>query len=255
MKLKFFTVIFALLSVVTFVQAQTNENAASGTFKVSSLNDGFFAFVGEFEGNYRVFPERVEVEVTRGKIILRDISAYRGQRELKGLSVGLAGANEKRWKVAYDSEPLKIDKVMTPNIEHQIENTKFIITKDPTIDLSQHWLVFTMSGRMLDSANPAENQIGTTYAHSSRNIFGGNNNPVIAQREDCLPYDVRALRIVDEGALGWLLTDGNSRMLGLDNEADAKAALALAKKYTQHCFIGRGNKRPNRKDYIVDYWK
>lgn len=255
MKLKFFIAVFALLSAVTIIQAQTNENSAGGSFKVSSLNDGFFAFVGDFEGNYQVFPERIEVEVTRGKIILRDVSSYRGQRELKGLSVGLAATTEKRWKIACDSEPLKIDKVMTPDTEYQIENTKFIIPKDPAIDLSQHWLVFTMSGRMLDRANPAENQIGTAYAHSSRNIFGGNKNPVIAQREDCIPYNVRALRIVDEGALGWLLTDGNSRMLGLDNEADAKAALALAKKYTQHCFIGRGNKRPNRKDYIVHYWK
>jgi hypothetical protein len=73
--------------------------------------------------------------------------------------------------------------------------------------------------------------------------------------DDCLAYNPRALRIVNEGARGWLLTDGQSRMLMLDNEEDAKKALALARRHTQHCFIGRGNRRPNRKDYIVEYWK
>jgi beta-lactam-binding protein with PASTA domain len=72
--------------------------------------------------------------------------------------------------------------------------------------------------------------------------------------DDCLGYNPRALRIVNEGARGWLLTDGQSRMLMLDNQEDAKKALALARRHTRHCFIGRGNQRPNRKDYIVEYW-
>ena len=72
--------------------------------------------------------------------------------------------------------------------------------------------------------------------------------------QDCLPYNPANLRIVDEGANGWLLTDGVSRMLILDNETDARNALALAQRHTAHCFIGRGNTRPNRKDYIVEYW-
>lgn len=74
-------------------------------------------------------------------------------------------------------------------------------------------------------------------------------------KTDCLPYNPANLKIVNEGASGWLLTDGVSRMLILDNEQDAKAALAMAKQYTKHCFIGRDNKRPNRKDYIVEYWE
>lgn len=72
--------------------------------------------------------------------------------------------------------------------------------------------------------------------------------------EDCLPYTPANLRIVDEGAAGWLLTDGVSRMLILDDEQDAQDALALAQRHTAHCFIGRDNTRPDRKDYIVEYW-
>lgn len=72
-------------------------------------------------------------------------------------------------------------------------------------------------------------------------------------RQDCLSYNPNNLRIENEGARGWLLTDGSSRMLTLDNRMDAVRALALARKPTAHCFIGRNNTRPNRKDYIVQY--
>jgi hypothetical protein len=73
--------------------------------------------------------------------------------------------------------------------------------------------------------------------------------------EDCLPYSPAKLSIVNEGAQGWLLTDSSSRMLLLDDQTDAQKALALAKRHTTHCFIGRDNKRSNRRDYIVEYWK
>lgn len=78
--------------------------------------------------------------------------------------------------------------------------------------------------------------------------------PALIEPEDCLPYNPVNLYIIDEGANGWLLTDSRSRMVILDNEADAKDALALAKRHTAHCFIGRDNARPNRLDYIVEYW-
>jgi hypothetical protein len=73
-------------------------------------------------------------------------------------------------------------------------------------------------------------------------------------REDCLPYDPRNLRISHQGARGWLLTDGASLMLMLDNRADAGRAVALARRHTAHCFIGRGNPRPDRTAYITHYW-
>lgn len=71
---------------------------------------------------------------------------------------------------------------------------------------------------------------------------------------DCLAYNPQDLRIVDEGATGWLLTDGRSRMLTLDNRQDAARALALARRHTSHCFIGRDNNRQNRRDYVHEYW-
>jgi hypothetical protein len=84
---------------------------------------------------------------------------------------------------------------------------------------------------------------------------GDSGKETTIRNEDCLPYYTDALRIVDEGKTGWLLTDGRSRMLVLDDEQDAWATLALAKKHTYHCFIGRGNDRPDPAAYIVEYWK
>lgn len=71
---------------------------------------------------------------------------------------------------------------------------------------------------------------------------------------DCLYYNPNDLKIVFEGATGWLLTDGRSRMLVLDTREDAERALALARRHTGHCFIGRDNTRPNRRDYVHEYW-
>jgi hypothetical protein len=89
----------------------------------------------------------------------------------------------------------------------------------------------------------------TTYFFARQAGGGGG-----VGRQDCLPYNPNNLRIVNEGASGWLLTDGGSRMLVLDNRADAAKALALARRHTAHCFIGRDNRRPNRRDFIVEYW-
>jgi hypothetical protein len=71
----------------------------------------------------------------------------------------------------------------------------------------------------------------------------------------CNTYDPTALQITDLGAPGWRLLSGTNYLAMLDNEQDAQAALALAKKYTAVCAIGLQNKRPNRMSYIVSYWK
>ncbi|HAC20726.1 MAG TPA: hypothetical protein DCF91_01350 [Porphyromonadaceae bacterium] len=71
---------------------------------------------------------------------------------------------------------------------------------------------------------------------------------------DCLPYNPAMLRIVDDGIRGWLLTDGVSRMKLFDNREDARNGLIVARRHTAHCFVGRDNPRPNRSDYIFEYW-
>lgn len=71
---------------------------------------------------------------------------------------------------------------------------------------------------------------------------------------DELPYDPNALRIVNEGARGWLLTDGRSRMKMFDDAEDARNGLAVARRHTRHGFVGRDNPRPDRDTYLMEYW-
>lgn len=71
---------------------------------------------------------------------------------------------------------------------------------------------------------------------------------------DEIVYNPRTLRIVNEGAKGWLLTDGISRIKMLDNKEDARNAMLVARRHTRQGFVGRDNSRQNRLDYITEYW-
>ena len=71
---------------------------------------------------------------------------------------------------------------------------------------------------------------------------------------DEIAYNPANLRITDEGALGWLLTDGSSRMKMFDNQEDAQNGLRIARLHNRQGFVGRNNKRTNRIDYILEYW-
>ena len=99
----------------------------------------------------------------------------------------------------------------------------------------------------LSNVNPGDEGITSI-------VITHRTEPETGVAPDCLTYDPRNLRIVNEGPRGWLLTDGVSRMHMLDNRRNAERALALARRHTAHCFIGRDNIRPNRKDFIVEYW-
>lgn len=70
---------------------------------------------------------------------------------------------------------------------------------------------------------------------------------------DVLSYDPAHLQIKDEEPNGWLL-EGSSRMKMFASQEDALNGLAVARRYRGHGFVGRNNARPNRRDYIVEYW-
>ncbi len=136
------------------------------------------------------------------------------------------------------------------------------------------WLLTDGVSRMLifASQNDAQNAlklaqqydkhcfIGRNNTRPNRQDFiveywmGGRNAAPALSPEDCIAYNTANLRIVQEPN-DWLLTDGASRMLILASQSDANDALQLAKAFKYQCFIGRDNNRPNRKDFIVQYWK
>jgi hypothetical protein len=73
--------------------------------------------------------------------------------------------------------------------------------------------------------------------------------------EDCIGYNPDNLSIEDLGTTGWRLNSGSINMVLVDNEDDANKIKEVASHYRRQCFIGRENTRPNRIDYIEDYWK
>ncbi|HEY7174266.1 MAG TPA: hypothetical protein VH442_05055, partial [Micromonosporaceae bacterium] len=73
---------------------------------------------------------------------------------------------------------------------------------------------------------------------------------------DCVRYNPHTLTTVNDGTLGYGVTDGSSAMLILDTAADANLAVQLARNYDEQCFIGRDNTFTGNDHYryIVEYW-
>jgi hypothetical protein len=71
---------------------------------------------------------------------------------------------------------------------------------------------------------------------------------------DCQAYDPAALRVVRDRNAGFLLTDGTNTLLTLDDELDSQQAMQLARGYKSHCYLGRTNRRPNRSNFVIEYW-
>jgi hypothetical protein len=135
------------------------------------------------------------------------------------------------------------------------------------------WLLTDGSSRMamFDNETDANYGLQLAQAHTQHCFIGrGNSRPergayifeywqgdsglgIVPPDPDCLSHNTAALTIVDEGANGWLLTDGSSRIAMFDNNADAQLALQIFQGYDQHCYIGRGNPRPDRRTYITSY--
>jgi hypothetical protein len=67
-------------------------------------------------------------------------------------------------------------------------------------------------------------------------------------REDCLSHDPNDIEVREDRS-GWLLTDGRSRMLLFDEQADAEKARTIVRSYgfDQRCFVGRP-------DPPMQYW-
>jgi hypothetical protein len=137
------------------------------------------------------------------------------------------------------------------------------------------WLLTDGFQRMfvLDSADDAANALALARRYARVCYIGRDNRradraayilnywkdrtplATTIQPEDCDAYTVSNLRIEDQGAAGWAVMDGKSRLLLLDTESDATVALGVARQHGATCFIGRGNRRPDPRQFIVRYWK
>jgi hypothetical protein len=76
--------------------------------------------------------------------------------------------------------------------------------------------------------------------------------------EDCISYNPNNLTSHYEAGI-WAINDGSKEVMRLhggpsDTEMQAQA-LAVAKRFRKHCFIGNGNTREEKYSYIFDYWR
>ena len=161
-----------LVTLLTFALANAQDAGVpeAHLFTISSLNTPF-AMQGEFEGEYRIYPDRLELKITKADIRISEHCPYKGRSLLSAVKFGLAtSTDDKRWKIAIAGQELFLEQVMRPGDLHSLGELYFYIPIDDSIDLSKHWLVVQMADTVLDVAE--EKQLkGYAYAHSCKDIF------------------------------------------------------------------------------------
>jgi hypothetical protein len=164
--------LMVFLAVGSLAKAQNaNANTSDGIpFHISSFNSPF-AMQGNFEGEYRVYPNRIEIRVTKADIRISDHCPYKGRRLLSAVGFSLATSiDDRKWKPVYHGQRHLLELVMTPSDTASLGELYFNIPIDETIDLSKYWFVVQMSDTTLD-VPIAEREVGYAFAHSSRDIF------------------------------------------------------------------------------------
>lgn len=139
-------------------------------FHITSY-DTAFAMQGDFEGEYRVYPNSIEVSLSKSIVRISGHCSYKGDREFAALSFTLATETpEGRWRPAFKSRKLMVGRIMAVGDEYSLGSIHFSIPKGETTDLSKHWIVAQMDDHIYDlpKDEPVE---GVAYARSCKDIF------------------------------------------------------------------------------------
>jgi hypothetical protein len=86
---------------------------------------------------------------------------------------------------------------------------------------------------------------------------GGPAAPAWPSPEDCISYNPANVTVQYEAGF-YTVADGSlvvMRLSGAPGENVGDKALALAKRYRKHCFLGRDNTREDKNSYVFDYWR
>jgi hypothetical protein len=170
----------------TFQEDSSHSNEAV-PFQISSTNDSFFAMVGTFDGKYRVYPDFIEITVTKATIYLRNNSPYKGRINLNYVTFSLGTDTPKGWNTVNKSPSLPLNRVMKPGDTYTFNSARFLIPKNGSTELSKHWLVVEIEETSLDGEY-AGTSPGYSYAHSQRNIFSSQDTTV-TQSTDAALYE------------------------------------------------------------------
>ena len=175
-------ILSSLLTVHGAPSARPRASAPSvshtKSFVASSLNNTFFAFVGELQGEFSVTADSVLVDIFAGKIVLRDSLPSENTRRAFGgivLRLGRQDENPAGWALEGRGTPLGFRISLAPGQQMPLPPMHFAIAKPRDRALSSTWLVFE-----LWDMGPVEEgktrKPGTCYIHSSRDIFAAEND-------------------------------------------------------------------------------
>lgn len=144
---------------------------------ISSFNTPF-AMQGDFEGEYRVYPGRIEVRLTKTDIRISEHCPYKGRRLLSAIALSLATSTDdtevNKWKIVYPGQSHPLNRVMSAGDTASLGELYFTIPFDKATDLSKYWMVIKMTDTSLDvslDAPKEERMMGYAFAHSCRDIF------------------------------------------------------------------------------------
>jgi hypothetical protein len=161
-----------LITTAAVCHAQTSNDPVAVPFSISSFSTRF-AMQGEFEGEYRILPDSVEILVKKAVVRISTNCPYKGRRRLGTITFGLAmAAGEKSWKRSTMSQPFIVERVMSAGDEIELGAMYFSIPRYADLDLQKHWLLVQMSDFTLDLPDEKPRE-GAAFAHSCRDIFYG----------------------------------------------------------------------------------
>jgi hypothetical protein len=161
-----------LIALAVVCHAQTTGEPEAVPFRISSFATPF-AMQGEFEGEYRILPDSVEIIIKKAVVRISTHCPYKGRRQLGTITLGLATTfGEKGWRRSTVSQPFIVERVMSSGDEVELGAMYFSIPRYADLDLQKHWLLVQMNELVLDL--PGEKPLeGYAFAHSCRDIFYG----------------------------------------------------------------------------------
>jgi hypothetical protein len=168
--MKYLLMVILALSCCSTAQAQQDLSPEAQPFYISSLNTAF-GVRGKFEGEYRIYPDRIKLKVTKAEILVSLDCAYQGRRQISAMMFDLATRLEnKKWSGIKAGQNFLLNEVMSPGDRVTFHDLYFDILLDKPVDLSKHWLMVQIEDIALDLPDERLRK-GYAFAHSSCDIF------------------------------------------------------------------------------------
>ena len=133
------------------------------------------------------------------------------------------------------------------------------VTDQATWSSSNNGAVTVTSSGVVKASAAGSSDVTASYRGTTATA-----HVIVASREDCSGYDPSTIQIIaDSGrdglpAFALVAPFGSGVFEFIATFAtsdDGQRALAMAQRYRQDCFIGRGNRRADRDAYVTPYWQ